>query len=93
MATRTYFVSTKVVLTDSNKASITGNLSFHGVTKPVVLAASFNGAGINPLDKKYTVGFDASATIKRSEFGVNTYLPLIGDEATLGISAAFEKAD
>ena len=85
------FVSTKVVPNGANKATITGNLTFHGVTKPVVLKASFNGAGVNPLDKKYTVGFNASTTIKRSDFGVKTYVPLIGDETTLRISAAFEK--
>lgn len=86
------FVSTKVVKTGTNKALITGNLTFHGVTKPVVLTASFNGAGINPLDKHYTVGFEATATIKRSDFGVKTYIPLLSDETKLHISAAFEKA-
>ena len=85
------FVSTKVVPTSANRATITGNLTFHGVTRPVVLKASFNGAGVNPLDKKYTVGFNASTTLKRSDFGVKTYVPLIGDETTLRISAAFEK--
>lgn len=86
------FVSTKVTRTAPNKATITGNLTFHGVTRPVVLAAIFNGAGVNPLDKNYTLGFDASTTIKRSDFGVKTYLPLIGDETALRISVAFEKA-
>jgi len=86
------FVSTKVVKTGTNKALISGNLTFHGVTKPVVLTASFNGAGINPLDKHYTVGFEATATIKRSDFGVKTYIPLLSDETKLHISAAFEKA-
>jgi polyisoprenoid-binding protein YceI len=88
-----HFVATRVVRTASNKATITGKLTLHGVTKPLVLAASFNGAGINPLDKHYTVGFDATGTIKRSAFGVNKYVPLVGDETTLHISAAFEKAN
>lgn len=87
-----HFVSTKVIHITGNKATITGALTFHGVTKPVVLAASFNGAGVNPLNKQYTIGFDASTMIKRSDFGVKTDLPLIGDETTLRISAAFEKA-
>lgn len=86
------FVSTKVVQTAPGKADITGDLTFHGVTKPVVLAATFIGAGENPMSKKYTVGFDATATLKRSDYGVNTYVPMIGDETTLRISAAFEKA-
>jgi polyisoprenoid-binding protein YceI len=87
------FVSTKVVKTGANKASITGNLTFHGVTKPIVLAAIFNGAGVNPLDKHYTVGFEATGTINRSDFGVKTYIPLLSDETKLHISAAFEKAN
>jgi len=86
------FVSTKVVRTAPDKATITGELTLHGVTRPVELAATFNGSGVNPLDKNYTVGFDATATLKRSDFGVKTYLPMIGDETSVRISAAFEKA-
>jgi len=86
------FVSTKVVRTAPDKATITGELTLHGVTKPVELQASFNGSGVNPLDKAYTVGFDATGKFKRSDFGVKTYLPMIGDETSVRISAAFEKA-
>jgi polyisoprenoid-binding protein YceI len=43
------------------------------------------------MDKKYTVGFDAKGRIKRSDFGVKTYVPLIGDEVDLILSAAFEQ--
>lgn len=86
------FVSTKVVQTAPGKANITGDLTFHGVTKPVTLAATFNGAGPNPMSKVYTVGFNATATLKRSDFGVSKYVGMVGDETTLRISAAFEKA-
>lgn len=87
------FVSTKVVQTAPNKADITGDLTFHGVTKPVTLSATFVGSGDNPLSKKYTVGFNAAATLNRSDYGVKTYVPMVGDETTLRISAAFEKAN
>ncbi len=43
------------------------------------------------MSKAFTVGFNAATTIKRSDFGVKTYLPLIGDQVDLRISAAFEK--
>jgi polyisoprenoid-binding protein YceI len=56
------------------------------------LKARFIGAGVNPLDKAYTVGLEATATIKRSEFGVKTYVPLVGDDVRLTIAGAFEKA-
>jgi polyisoprenoid-binding protein YceI len=84
------FVSTQVVpATDG--VTVTGNLTLHGITKPVVLHVRFIGAGVNPLDKAYTVGFEASGTIKRSDFGVLTYLPAVGDEVQLNIAGAFEQ--
>ena len=84
------FVSTRVVKTGARTARISGNLTMHGVTRPATLLASFNASGINPLSKDYTVGFNATTRIKRSQFGVKTYVPLIGDEVTVRISAAFE---
>ncbi len=84
------FVSTKVQQTGANTAKVTGNLTFHGVTKPVTLSVKFNGAGINPMDKKYTAGFEVSGELKRSDFGVKTYVPMIGDDVKLIISAGFE---
>ncbi len=85
------FQSTKIARTGANTADVSGQLTFHGVTKPVVFKAKFNAAGVNPLDKAYTVGFEVSGDIKRSDFGVTTYVPLIGDDVHLIISSAFEK--
>ena len=85
------FVSTKVEA-KGNKAKITGNLTLNGVTKPVVLDTTFSGAGNNPFNKKATVGFHATAVIKRSEFGISYAVPMISDDVTLDISVAFEKA-
>jgi polyisoprenoid-binding protein YceI len=85
------FQSRRITKTAPGKADILGDLTLHGVTKPVVLHASFNGAGINPFAKKYTVGFEVSGKIKRSDFGVREDLPLIGDDVTLIITAPFEK--
>ncbi|NOW44578.1 polyisoprenoid-binding protein YceI [Novosphingobium sp. SG751A] len=86
------FTSTSVTPTGPRTANIAGNLTFHGVTRPVVLKAAFLASGVNPLSKGYTVGFNATASLKRTDYGVKTYIPLIGDEVTLRISAAFEKA-
>jgi polyisoprenoid-binding protein YceI len=85
------FVSTSVVA-NGITAKITGDLTLNGVTKPVVLETTFSGAGNNMLNKKPTVGFHASATIKRSDFGVNYAIPFVSDEVKLDISVAFEKA-
>jgi len=83
------FKSEKVVRTGKDTALVTGELTFHGVTKPETLHVSFNAAGVNPLSKQYTVGFNATGEIKRSDFNQTTYVPLIGDDVTLIISAAF----
>ena len=85
------FKSDKVVPTGKDKADVEGQLTLHGVTRPLTLHATFNGAGVNVMDKHYTVGFEARGQIKRSDFGVKTYVPLIGDEVDLILSAAFEK--
>lgn len=87
------FVSTKVTPAGKDRAKVTGDLTLHGVTKPVTLDVTLVGAGVNPLDKKMTVGFEAMGVVKRSEFGVKTYLPLIGDDLHLTIAGAFEKQD
>lgn len=84
------FVSTGVVA-KGMEAKITGNLTLNGVTKPVVLEAEFTGAGTNPYSKKASVGFEAETTIKRSDFGLTTGIPFVGDEVELDISVAFEK--
>lgn len=85
------FVSTEVKRTGRNDAIVTGNLTLHGVTKSETLKVHFVGAGINPMDKNYTTGFEATATIKRSDFGVKMYVPYVGDDVTLRIAGAFEK--
>jgi polyisoprenoid-binding protein YceI len=85
------FRSRKITVTGPNRGFIDGDVTLHGVTRPVRLEARFNGAGVNPLSKAYTVGFDATGHIKRSQFGVTKYVPLIGDDVNLTISAAFER--
>jgi len=85
------FKSTKVAQTSPTTAQVTGDLTFHGVTKPVTLEATFKASGVNPMSKAYTVGFEVKGKLKRSDFGVTTYVPLIGDDVDLTISAPFEK--
>lgn len=68
---------------------ILAQMSLHGVTRQVLLEARFVGAGVNPKNERYTLGFDVRGKIRRSDFGV-TAAPLIGDELTMIIGAAFE---
>ena len=81
------FVSTKVAVNGEN-ATIMGNLTLKGVTKPVTLQARFVGAG-KARNGKTNVGFAATTTIKRSEWGITFGLPAISDEVKLTINAAF----
>ena len=86
------FKATKVAQTGEKTADITGDLTLHGVTKPVTIHAAFNQAGPNPIAKRYELGFAGSAEILRSEFGIKSYLPNISDKVTLTIEAEFKAA-
>ena len=85
------FHSDHVTLTGRGSADVAGTLTMHGVTRPLTLHVTFNGAGTNPLDHAYTAGFEVTGQVKRSDFGVSKYVPLVGDYVTLIISAAFER--
>jgi polyisoprenoid-binding protein YceI len=76
--------STKVERTGTNGLRISGELTLHGVTKPVTLAATYNGgyAG-HPYDPHARIGFSAKGTLKRSEFGVAYGIPAPG--TTMGV--------
>jgi polyisoprenoid-binding protein YceI len=86
------FVSTKLV-TSGQTAKLTGDFSFNGVTRPVTLDVTFHGAGKMPatMGGKENIGFRATGTIKRSDFGLGFAVPLVGDAVKLDIAAAFQK--
>jgi polyisoprenoid-binding protein YceI len=83
------FTSTSVEVNGDQTAKITGDLSLHGVTKPVVLEARFNGgyAG-HPMDPNARIGFSATGSFNRSDFGVSYGIPLPG--TTMGVSDKVE---
>ena len=85
------FESEKVEVTGKDSGRVYGILTLHGVSKPVILEVTFNKIGENPIIKKPTVGFSATTTILRSDFGMKTFLPGIGDEVNLNIEAEANK--
>lgn len=86
------FTSTKIEKTGDSTGKIHGDLTLLGVTKPVVLDAVFNGAYVEqPFNKKPTLGFSAKTTITRSDWGMSTYAPMIGDKVDIIIEAEFNK--
>ncbi|HEY8682944.1 MAG TPA: YceI family protein [Rhodanobacter sp.] len=80
------FKSTTVLPLGANKFKVTGNLTVHGVTKPVVLDATLNKVGPHPMSKAQSIGFDATATLNRSDFGVAAYVPNVSDQITIRIT-------
>lgn len=83
------FKSTGVKVTDKAKKTgdVAGELTLLGVTKPVTLHVTYNKSGIHPYTNNYVSGFSAEARIKRSEFGMDKYLPDVGDEVVIHIEA------
>lgn len=79
------FESTGATWNGDKLATVTGNLTILGVSKPVTLTIDAINCGEHPFNKKYTCGFDASGSIKRSDFGVNYGIPNIGEVLDLQI--------
>ncbi len=79
------FKSTSIEVTGENTANITGDLTILDVTKPAVLAVIHNKSDKHAFSGKYVSGFSATAIIKRSDFGMNYGLPMVGDEASIRI--------
>ena len=88
------FKSTKVEKAGENKLKVTGDLTLRGTTHPVVLDVTLNKIG-ESREGSPMIGFDASATLQRSAFGLGKYVPNVGDEVTIRISteALGPKAD
>lgn len=85
--------STKIVMTGATTADVYGDLTLHGVTKPLVLKATFKRGGVFPMNQKYMIGFDAVGHLKRSDWGVSKYAAMgLGDDVDLIISAPFVKS-
>lgn len=78
-----HFVSTKVEHGAGNHARITGNLTLHGVTAPLVLEAELNALRRHPLTFKRTAGFSARGQLSRKAFGMGAWERVVGDAVTV----------
>jgi polyisoprenoid-binding protein YceI len=87
------FKSTGIEVTGEKTAKITGDLTMHGITQPVVLDAEMTQIGEHPMMKKPWVGFKATTTVLRSDFGVGIAAPFVSDEVAISISIEASKAD
>ena len=80
------FRSTGVEMRGDAAATVTGDLTVNGVTRKIALDATLNKLGRNPMSGVPWVGFDATATLKRSDFDLGRYAPAVGDEIEVLIS-------
>ncbi|NCI47424.1 YceI family protein [Sediminibacterium soli] len=87
------FKSTAIKPAGKNKYRLSGDLTMHGVTKPVTLNLLYTGTVENPMSKKATSGFQLTGTVKRSDFGIGAGFPaaMISDEVRIKADGEFIK--
>ncbi|MFK7997508.1 MAG: YceI family protein [Granulosicoccus sp.] len=87
------FTSVSVEPLDGNSFNLNGDFTLRGITRPVSLLATFKGGADNLLTGLYTLGFTATGSISRSEFGIDAFAALIADEVFIEIHAEFQRTD
>jgi polyisoprenoid-binding protein YceI len=90
---RATFQSTKIERTSATTGKVTGDFTFLGTTHSLTLDVTLIGAGTRPMDNKKVIGFSATGTLHRSDYGMQNLIPMVGDEVTLQIEAEFDKAE
>ena len=79
--------ASRLVVTGARTARLDGDLTLCGVTHPVAMNVRLERAGTDPVDGRLTLGFDGTMTVRRSQFGVVAYTPLVGDDVALDLEA------
>lgn len=79
------YTSAKLRFDGDRVVGADGELTMHGITRPVSLALDHFRCAPNPMTKKPTCGANATTTIKRSDFGISKYVPAVGDEVKIAI--------
>ena len=86
------FVSSQYTPLGGNKARVDGQLTLLGMSQPVTLDVTLNKHAVSPLTKLDTIGFKATTLIKRSQWGMTTFLPAVADEVHISIDAELNPA-
>jgi polyisoprenoid-binding protein YceI len=86
------FKSTKVAKGPKGQLRVTGDLDLHGITRPVTLDVTLLNVGTNPRTHLPTIGFDATTSLRRSEFGLGKFVPQVKDEIQIRITAQAAEA-
>ncbi len=85
------FSTLNVTPIDDSRFEFTGELDWRGKQQPLVMTVVFHGGANYILTDKYTLGFSATGSFKRSGFGMDAYIPLVGDEVQIEAFAEFQK--
>lgn len=87
------FVSTTVTPRDPRHAQVCGELTLHGITRPLCMDVTVNAVERHPMPPfRQTAGFSATAALRRSDYGVDGWASMIGDEVELRIEAEATRA-
>jgi polyisoprenoid-binding protein YceI len=91
---RAHFIATRVEHLQGNHGEACGELTLHGVSRPLCMDFTLNRIARYPLPPfRHTAGFSARATLKRSDFGITRWRSLVGDEVELRIEAELVRRD
>jgi polyisoprenoid-binding protein YceI len=85
------FRSTSLVADTEGRGQLTGDLTFHGVTRPVTLAVEFKGVGADPSGAGARMAFSGTGRIRRSEFGVSAARLFADDQIDLVFAVEFAR--
>jgi len=85
------FTTRSVSLLADNEFEFVGDMDWRGVVKPISLIVTFNGGATNILTQKYTLGFSAKGSFLRSDFGMDAFIPLVGDQIEIEVYSEFQK--
>jgi len=83
------FESATIVRTTPAEGNLAGNLTIKGITHPLILNVTFNGGAPNPLTGDPTLGFSATGSFNRSQWGLGKWYPAVGNEVRIRIEAEF----
>lgn len=83
------FETTANAEVDGNRLVFPGQLRFRGVTRDIRLTVNIRGGADNMLTGRYTIGFDAGLSFDRSNFGMDRYIPVVGDRVAIEVYAEF----
>ena len=87
------FSSTGYEETSESGGKLTGDLTVLGISKSITLDVTINSASMNPQNRREMIGFSATGTVNRSEFGMDSLVPMVGDELSLVVQVEFQKVN